>query len=259
MTAALRTQFPGWDGIRLVVFDVDGTLYDQRRLRILMARDILLDAASRRSLDVVTVLRTYRRLREEQGEREVAEFDRVLLAETAKASGYAMEHIGAIIEEWIGRRPLAYLERCRYPGLVELFAGLRHHGKVIGILSDYPAVAKLDALGLCADHVVCASDVGLLKPSPRGLEALIAKAGTTAHQTVLIGDRGDRDGVAARRIDAWSLIRSAKPLDGWQTFARFDDAVFHSLLERPRGMSRRFGGGPRFVGDMARGEARREQ
>ena len=233
MSASRCAEFPGWDGIHLVAFDVDGTLYSQRRLRTLIARDMLLDAASRRSLDVVTVVRTYRRIREELAEREVPEFDQVLVAETARASGYSPVRISAIVDAWIARAPLSYLGRCRYPGVVELFAGLRHHGKAIGILSDYPAVAKLEALGLAADHVVCASDVGLLKPSPRGLEALITKASTTARHTVLIGDRVDRDGAAARRIGAWSVIKSAKPLDGWQAFGRFDDAIFHSLSGHP--------------------------
>jgi putative hydrolase of the HAD superfamily len=235
MTAAPHSQFPGWDDVDLVAFDVDGTLYDQRRLRILMARDMLLDAAVRRSLDVVTIVRAYRQIREQLGEREVPEFDRVLVAETVAASGYPAEHIGAVVEEWIERRPLAYLRRCRYLGLVELFAALRSRGKIIGILSDYPAVAKLGALGLCADHVVCAGDdgIGVLKPNPRGLAALIGKVGTTARRTVLIGDRVDRDGAAARRAGAWPLIRSAKPLEGWQTFGTLDDAIFRRLLQHP--------------------------
>jgi hypothetical protein len=73
---------------------------------------------------------------------------------------------------------------CRYPSLPEFFAGLRRKGKVIGILSDYPATAKLEGLGLAADHVVSAGDkgIGLLKPHPRGLEALIAAAGAARRQ-----------------------------------------------------------------------------
>jgi hypothetical protein len=163
----------------------------------------------------------------------------VLVAETARASGHSPERVRSIVEEWIGRRPLAYLAGCRHPGLVALFAGLRWHGKVVGILSDYPAKAKLDALALRPDRVVCAGDesVGLLKPNPRGLEVLIGKVGATAPQTVLIGDRVDRDGVAARPIGAWPLFKSAKLLGGWLTFVKFDEAIFHSLLPRqlPRG------------------------
>ena len=138
----------------------------------------------------------------------------------------------AIVEDWIERRPLRHLARVRYPGLAELFEGLRRKGKVIGILSDYPARAKLDALGLTADHVICAGDkgVGLLKPNPRGLETLIAAAGTQASATVLIGDRAERDGLAASRAGAKALIKSSRPVEGFQTFVTFDDPLFAPFL-----------------------------
>jgi len=35
---------PDWGNIRLVVFDVDGTLYDQRGLRLCMLREMLLES-----------------------------------------------------------------------------------------------------------------------------------------------------------------------------------------------------------------------
>jgi putative hydrolase of the HAD superfamily len=54
--------------------------------------------------------------------------------------------------------------------------------------------------------------------------------GVKPQQTVLIGDRADRDGIVARRAGAQALIRSSKPLEGWQTFARFDDALFSPFL-----------------------------
>jgi HAD superfamily hydrolase (TIGR01549 family) len=109
---------------------------------------------------------------------------------------------------------------------------LRRSGKSIGILSDYPAEAKLEALGLTANYVVFAGDedIGLLKPHPRGLESLIAAAGVKPHQTMVIGDRVDRDGLVARRAGAQALIRSSKPIEGWQTFARFDEALFSPFL-----------------------------
>jgi HAD superfamily hydrolase (TIGR01549 family) len=232
MTPGRWLGAPHWDDIRLVAFDVDGTLYSQHRLRVRMMRDILLDAASRRTLDTIRILRTYRRFREQLAEQEVPDFENALAAKTASATGRSADQVRSIVEEWIERRPLPYLRAYRYPGVVELFAGLRRKGKAIGIVSDYPAGAKLAALGLDADHVVCASDkdIGLLKPNPRGLQAIIEAAGTNPRQTVLIGDRADRDGETARRIGAWPLIRSPKPLEDWQTFAAFDDAVFEKFL-----------------------------
>jgi putative hydrolase of the HAD superfamily len=235
MSSARPLAPSDWDGIRLVAFDVDGTLYSQRRLRLLMARDMVVNAALTRSLDALIVIKAYRLVRERLGELEEPDFDGALVAETAKASGRSTAVVRAIVDEWITRRPLAYLAACRYRGVAELFAGLRRRAKIIGIVSDYPAQAKLAALGVSADHVVCASDsgVGLLKPNPRGLEVLIEAAGVTARQTVLIGDRADRDGIAARRISAWPLIRSRTRIDGWQTFDRFDDALFKCFFCDP--------------------------
>mgnify|MGYP001134218991 CR=1 FL=1 len=49
-----------WDNVHLVVFDVDGTLYRQRPLRLRMSRDILLHTLLKRDLNVVAVLAKYR-------------------------------------------------------------------------------------------------------------------------------------------------------------------------------------------------------
>ena len=221
-----------WDNIRLVVFDVDGTLYRQRPLRLRMARDLLFHTLLKRDMNVIAVLAKYRRIRERLADEEVADFERVLIAETAAATANSPDRVRAIITEWIEQKPLPYLAACRYPGLPQLCAGLRRKGKSIGILSDYPAKEKLGALGLAANFVVFAGDegIGRLKPHPRGLEVLIAAAGVKAPATMVIGDRVDRDGIVARRAGARALIRSPKPIEGWQTFARFDDALFASFL-----------------------------
>lgn len=222
-----------WDGVRLVAFDMDGTLYNQNRLRAFMLRDLLMNAASRLSFDTLGIIRCYRRIREQLAEREVPRFDAVLIAETAACTGHTPEKIRSVVEEWIERRPLPYLAACRYRGVAKLFAALRRKGKSIGIFSDYPATAKLSALDLDADYIVCASDeaVGLLKPNPRGLQAMIGTAAVHPKEAMLIGDRVDRDGAAAVRTGARALIRSAKPIDGWQTFARFDEPLFDAVLQ----------------------------
>jgi FMN phosphatase YigB (HAD superfamily) len=224
-----------WAGVHLVVFDVDGTLYRQSQLRLRMARDLLIHTVLKRDTKTIAVLAKYRRIRERLSDEHVADFECASIAQTATATAIAPDKVRSIVSEWIEQRPLGYLAGCRYPGLPQLFAGLRRRGKSIGILSDYPAKAKLEALGLAANHIVFAGDenVGLLKPHPRGLKSLIAAAGVEPHQTVVIGDRVDRDGLVARRAGAQALIRSSKPIEGWQTFARFDDALFAPFLEGP--------------------------
>jgi putative hydrolase of the HAD superfamily len=227
----MRPDFIGvsdWNNIKLVVFDVDGTLYRGRSLRLRMAREMLLHAISDWNFEIITVLRTYRRIRERLGDEEVPNFENALIAEAAAVTSHSPDVVHAIVTEWIEQRPLHHLVQCRYPAIPELFGGLRREGKIIGILSDYPATAKLEALGLIADHVVCAGDesIGILKPHPRGLEALIGAAGTHAMATVVIGDRAERDGLVARRVGARALIKSSRPIKGFQTFARFDDKLF---------------------------------
>jgi len=221
-----------WKDIRLVAFDVDGTLYRQRPLRLRMARDLILHTLTKADLAPIAVLGKFRRIRERLGHERADGFEAALMAETAAASGRSREAVHALVDDWIETRPLPYLAACRYDGVAELFAGLGRHGKTIGVLSDYPAKAKLAALGLAADHVVTASDpgVGILKPHPRGLQALMAKAGAVPAATLLIGDRADRDGVAAREAGAQVLIRSARPIEGWQTFDRFDSPLFAPML-----------------------------
>ena len=236
MTAGDVSTASDWQGIRLVAFDVDGTLYRQRPLRLRMAVELACHAVLERDLLTLRVLARYRRIRERLGHQETADFVPALVAETAAATSTSQDHVRAIVAEWIDRRPLCHLAgaryKLRYPGLVELFAGLRAKGKTIGVLSDYAATAKLDALGLKADHIVSAEDaaIGVLKPNPKGLIALMRAAGAAPATTVLIGDRPDRDGLAARRAGVRAMIRSRRPLPGWQTFARFDDPLFGPLL-----------------------------
>ena len=221
-----------WNGVRLVVFDVDGTLYRQRPLRLRMARDLALHALTRLDLRTLAVLRRYRHLRETLGEAKVEGFAARLIADTSADTGRSPDEVRAIVARWIDRHPLPYLLRSRYAGLPALFAGLRRHGKTIGVLSDYPAAAKLAALELAADHIVTADDpgIGVLKPHPRGLAALIERAAATPAATLMIGDRAERDGLVAREVGARVLLRSSRPIAGWQTFARFDAPLFAPML-----------------------------
>jgi putative hydrolase of the HAD superfamily len=232
-TSLTPTPIFDWRTIRLVAFDVDGTLYRQDRLRRRMAAELATAALARFSFAPIRILSTYRRLREKLAEAEVEHFEPVLLAQTASACGAQPEQVATIAREWMERRPLAHLRPCVYPHLPELFAAIKAGGRKIGILSDYAAQEKLRALGLSADFIVAAGDegVGRLKPHPRGLEALMAAAGVAPQETVLIGDRPERDGEAALRAGAAALIRSSQKRAGWNTFASYDDRIFAPLLE----------------------------
>lgn len=232
MTNRLLSRHPDWERLRLIAFDVDGTLYDQRSIRLRMARDLFLAAIQGFDTGIISTVSTYRQVREAFGDQEVSDFEEMALAKTAAKVKRTQAEVQNIIAEWIETRPLPYLAAARYQGLIELFGALKRRGKIIGIVSDYPARRKLDALGLSADLIVSAGDenVRLLKPNPRGLTVLMQTANATADETLLIGDRIDRDGLAAKRAGTSLLIRSSKPIDGWPTFQRYTDPLFEPIL-----------------------------
>lgn len=220
-----------WRPITLVAFDVDGTLYAQRPLRLRMAAALIAHSLMRADWRTFAVLRSYRAHRERLGDLETEDFEPALLAEVAARHGLATEDVSRAVAEWMEARPLPLLARCRYAALDTLFERIRASGRAIGVLSDYPASDKLRALGLAADHVVHAGEVGTLKPHPRGLQRLMELAGARPEQTVLIGDRAERDGAAAGRAGAQCLLRADRPVAGWTCFTRFDDPLFDGLLE----------------------------
>jgi len=222
---------PDWDAIRLVVFDVDGTLYDQRPLRRRMAFELACDALIHRRTTTVHVLSRYRALREEWAERDTADLETELRSAVAKATALTPDRVGALVSTWIEERPLRHLQRCRFAGIDALFAAIRRSGRAIAVHSDYPVAAKLAAMGLEADHNASAGNPAevRLKPHPSGLLHLMALAGAAPHQTLMVGDRQERDGLAAQRAGTACLIKSRLPVTGVATFRDYDDAVFTPL------------------------------
>lgn len=221
-----------WKDIDLVVFDVDGTLYDQKRLRLLMLRRLLAATWKSRSLDTLRTLQTFRQVREALGDHPEPDFMRLQYARTAARHNKSEDDVRALAADWLERQPLPFLAGCRYPHLDRLFAGLRSAGKQIAVFSDYPAKDKLAALGLQAAPVVCATDADIarLKPDPRGLLAILRQTGLPAERALMVGDRFDRDAAAARSAGVRALIRTRTLHPEFDTFRAYDDPVFAPLL-----------------------------
>lgn len=223
-----------WSAIDLVIFDMDGTLYDQKRLRLRMLVALLRDAIARRSLDTLLTLRSFRHCREALAESPVEDFLTAQYAIPAARRGCTAEEVRGLVADWMERRPLPMLAACRRPGVRRLFAAMAREGKRIAILSDYPAAEKLAALGLAADYVIAATDadVGRPKPDSGGLEKLLRQAGVAPHRAVLIGDRVDRDWAVAARVNMRALILSRGDLGEVERFVSFEDALFKPLFAK---------------------------
>lgn len=220
-----------WENIDLVVFDVDGTLYDQRRLRAIMAANLFYWALRSRSLKAVKVLRAFRECREALAANPVADFTVRQFEDPARVCGCPVEQVRMIVGEWIEQRPVAFLKVCRFTGITELFEQLRRSGIIIAVFSDHPASEKLKALGVTADLVVCAADpdVMALKPDPKGLCKILDATGVSPLRSVMIGDRYDKDWLAAKRAGMPAIIRSQHKDRRCPTFRSYHDALFGPL------------------------------
>lgn len=203
-----------WRGVRAVVFDVDGTLYAQGPLRRRMVLE-LARACLRRPTATweMRILSTFRKVREELAEEEAPSIGRPQYERTAARLGLPPAAVEAVVAEWIEERPLRHLAACRRAGVRRLFSALRAGGRRVGVWSDYPAPAKLRALDLAADVTVSATDpeVDRLKPQPAGLARVLELLEVPPGEALMIGDRDDRDGEAARRLDCPYLLLSRRP------------------------------------------------
>ena len=206
-----------------LIFDLDGTLYLQRPVRRVMLRRMLRAGVSR-------PISTWRELRFVHYYRRAQEHIRSCSEPLAAAqltlacewSGMNPEQGAKAIADWMEDAPLDVLPCYLRPGIVDLLESAKNKGICLGLLSDYPATIKLQAMGLDKyfSVVVTAQDVrvGVFKPSPNGLSAALADLGVEPRRAVYIGDRPTVDGETARRAGVPGVILgqpSGRAVRGW--------------------------------------------
>lgn len=165
---------------RLIVFDLDGTLVDSRR-DIADAANNLLKRAGASPLP------------EDAIGRMVGEGVAVLVSRAFAA--VALPPPPDAIEQFLEIYSARLLEHTRpYPGIPELLGSLRP-ARVLAVLTNKPERATrviLDGLGLSTffdpGNVVGGDGPLGRKPAPDGLRRLIEQTGTSAADTLLVGD-----------------------------------------------------------------------
>lgn len=202
-----------WAHIKGVCFDIDGTLYDQRRLRANMIK-VLSQAYLKKDLTLAEIshLRSFRKVREELRHRgQVSRLEREQYIETAKRTGQSPEMIEKTVQKWIHQVPLKVLQKIADEDVVQTCTRLRARGYRLGIFSDYPAEDKLRALGIpldLFDSIVCATqrEVDAFKPHPAGFSAVCDGLGISTEKVLYIGDRSRIDAEGARNAGMPAVI-----------------------------------------------------
>jgi FMN phosphatase YigB (HAD superfamily) len=187
-----------------IVFDVDGTLYEQSGLRRAMFLRLLRHVATHPG-EGIAVFRALRAYRHAQELLRGASIDGTLaeaqIRLACERSGQPSHALAAIVDRWMEREPLDLLERFVMPGLRPFLAAAKDRGLRLGVLSDYPATAKLEAMKLTEffEVVVSAQDAGVnrFKPDPSGLAEALRRLGAVPSQALYVGDRYDVDASVA--------------------------------------------------------------
>lgn len=200
MPATYNIDLP--QDIKLVVFDLDGTLYQKRGL----ARRMFFNAAKDWKL-MLAERKTRRTLRGKWLPDEDSFYN--LYFQTM--AGFC-DLTASKLKTWYFNRYMPLMVDIirkfhRPTEWLDDFINLCKQNSVqLVILSDYGHVAeKLEALGIdkkLFDWVISAPELGGLKPAPQLLLQILEKMKVTPKQCLVIGDREDTDGQLAQSVGA---------------------------------------------------------
>jgi len=179
--------------IRAVGFDIDGTLYPTYRfnLRVLpiLISDLPLLLSMGKARDELRATRLEGPFYQRQAE----------LA--ARHYGRPADEVRRLLDERIYRSWEKVFSRVKvYAGVRDAILALRVAGLKTGVLSDFPATAKLALLGLSDlwDCVLCSEEVGHLKPATDSFIALARSLDVDPADILYVGNSPAYDVAGAK-------------------------------------------------------------
>ncbi|HKP37935.1 MAG TPA: HAD family hydrolase [Pyrinomonadaceae bacterium] len=197
-----------WEGmtrttnsIRLVSWDVDGTLYSISRMKWHLMKLFLnhmFQGRARLAAKELAALGRYR-----------SQVDSVREAGGILSESYLTQNQREALLEtetrWYG--PAIHKAGPR-KDVVEVISFFASRGIPQVVLSDYEAAYKLDSLGLTSRFasIYVGERLGFVKPNARGFQHIAADYQISAADILHIGDRIDRDDAAARAAGCQRLI-----------------------------------------------------
>lgn len=179
---------------KVFIFDVDGTLYSQRKMRMRMAMKLAVHYSLHffryKELKAIS---TFRKIRETAEFKETTMEQQIEYAANKCKIDYSKAK--AAIEKWMFVVPLDIMEKCAFKDLIEFIKSFQGNGKELVIYSDYPADDKLKRLNLTPSMIFTPENphIAHLKPSKKAMEYIISKLPCELNDIIYIGDRDCKD------------------------------------------------------------------
>lgn len=191
-----------WENIDNYIFDVDGTLYSQNKVRLRMFFKLIGFYFIRfYKIKEFYALYFFRKLREKK---EYSDYTVDKLFEVVgKRINLDSSIVKSVINKWMFNEPLVLLKKYKYKNVIDYINEQQRLGKKIIIYSDYPAIDKLESMGVSFDYLFVSGEKGLVnqKPSIAAMKKILKDTNIDSDKTVYIGDRDDRDKISAESVN----------------------------------------------------------
>lgn len=181
-----------------IIFDMDGTLYSQRKMRIyMMVKMLFYYGIHFWKIKEGVIVYQFRKLREVKEHRK--DTIEEIMELVAKKVGVESVVAQICICYWMFEVPLQVIEKCSYRHILTWIEELKHAGKKIYIYSDYPAEKKAEKLGIITERIFTSEylEIGEQKPSRKAMDYILKEIHVPVEQILYVGDRYEKDGLSA--------------------------------------------------------------
>lgn len=178
--------------IKAVAFDIDGTLYPNRRM-VFHSIPFLLTHFS--------LVKEFNEARKDLRKLEnVTDFRKSQSEILAKRIDKTPEETSALVDKVFYKRWENIFKRVRpFAGLQDTIEDLKAKGLKLGVMSDFPVGNKLNYFAVDGhwDVVMSSEDTGYLKPHTRPFEVLAEKLGCKPEEVIYVGNSYRYDVIGA--------------------------------------------------------------
>ena len=191
------------DEYSTVIFDVDGTLYYISPVKFLIGIDMIVYLILHPSfINDMRIINEFRRIRKENSwKRESLQKQ---IQTVARKHDLTYDSCYKLISRWMFERPSKYVYLFRNKAVTRLFHRCRENGINTVIYSDYPPMAKLDALNIHPDIIFYHGDgrINEMKPSAKAMETIKKRISPYGTAILYIGDGDKTDNEGAVYVGA---------------------------------------------------------